>query len=137
MVKKMLIEMDKSQFQLYKENISSLLKFMVENGYTSKPYPKIILNDKPQKEKVLISTGYYDPENKTVVIFTNGRAIKDCLRSAAHEFIHHKQNIEGRLGNGAYEGQRITDDKKLIMLEAESFLKGNIGFRKWTESIKR
>lgn len=129
--------MDKSQFQLYKENISSLLKFMIENGYTSKPYPKIILNDKPQKEKVLISTGYYDPENKTVVIFTNGRAIKDCLRSAAHEFIHHKQNIEGRLGNGAYEGQRITDDKKLIMLEAESFLMGNIGFRKWTESIKR
>lgn len=129
--------MDKSQFQLYKENISSLLKFMIENGYTSKPYPKIILNDKPQKEKVLISTGYYDPENKTVVIFTNGRAIKDCLRSAAHEFIHHKQNIEGRLGNGAYEGQRITDDKKLIMLEAESFLNGNIGFRKWTESIKR
>lgn len=133
----MLIEMDKSQFQLYKENISNLLKFMVENGYTSKPYPKIILNDKPQKEKVLISTGYYDPENKTVVIFTNGRAIKDCLRSAAHEFIHHKQNIEGRLGNGAYEGQRITDDKKLIKLESESFLNGNIGFRKWTESIKR
>lgn len=129
--------MDKSQFQLYKENISSLLKFMVENGYTSKPYPKIILNDKPQKEKVLINTGYYDPENKTVVIFTNGRAIKDCLRSAAHEFIHHKQNIEGRLGNGAYEGQRITDDKKLIKLESESFLNGNIGFRKWTESIKR
>ena len=129
--------MDKSRFQLYKENVESLLRFMEKNGYTSKPFPKVILDDKPQKEKIFINTGYYDPENKIVVIYTNGRAIKDCLRSAAHEFFHHKQNIDGRLGKDAYDGQRISDDKKLIMLEGETFLKGNIAFRKWTESMKK
>ena len=129
--------MNKSEFNFYKENIESLLKFLVKNNYTSKPYPKILLNDKPQSEKVVINTGYYDPESKTVVIFTKNRHIKDCLRSFAHECIHHKQNLEGRLGDGAYSGQRITEDKKLIKLEEEAYLKGNIGFRQWTESIKK
>jgi ribosomal protein S16 len=119
----------------YEPYIKSLLRFLAENGYTKKPYPSIVLNNKRQDcDEAFIRTGYYDPENKQVVVFTNGRNMKDVLRSFAHECVHHKQNLDGRLGKGAYSGDRIVDDKKLINLELEAFRDGNLGFRKWTET---
>jgi hypothetical protein len=42
--------------------------------------------------------------------------------------------MEGRLGNGAYEGDKITQDKKLIELEKEAYLYGNIAFRSFCET---
>lgn len=119
----------------YKKYIDSLVNFMGDHGYTTKPFPKIKLNNRKQ-DGVFIYTGYYDPENKVVTIFINNRHIKDWMRSLAHELLHHKQNIEGRLGKDAYSGDKITEDKKLINLEAEAYLYGNIAFRKWTEYMK-
>ncbi len=119
-------------FEDYKEHLKSLLKFMVANGYTLKPYPKIVLNNKKQ-DGLFITTGYYNPETMTVTVFTNQRHEKDVLRSAAHEFIHHKQNVEGRLGKDAYSSDKITEDEKLIGLEREAYMYGNLAFRSWTE----
>ena len=66
----------------YKPYIESLVSYMEKNGYTSKPYPKIILdNRKLAGNPVFRPTGFYDPEEKKVVIYVNGRAPKDCLRS--------------------------------------------------------
>ena len=110
---------------------------MAKNGYTAKPYPKIIIVDaKNDEEPIFRKTGYYDPLNKVVVLFTYERFIKDVLRSLAHEMIHHKQNLDGKLGEGSYDGMEITKDKKLIKLEEEAYLKGNIAFRSWTEVEK-
>lgn len=119
-----------------KEYIRSLVKYMYRNGFTKKPLPKIILNKTRQHEPVFIKTGYYDPENKEVTVFTEGRHIKDILRSIAHELIHHRQNMEGRLGKGAYDGDEVIHDNKLQKLEEEAYKDGNIGFRSWTETIK-
>lgn len=121
---------------VYQRYLKSLFDFMVNEGYTKKPYPKIILKNKEQSEPIFIRTGYYDPNNKKVVLFVYGRHIKDILRSAAHEFVHHKQNLEGRLREGSYEGDQIINDNKLKKLEEEAYLEGNIGFRSWTETIK-
>ncbi len=120
----------------YNKYIVSLVKFMEKNGFTKKPLPTIVL-DRTKQKGILIKTGYYNPEKNEVVVFIDGRHPKDWLRSIAHELVHHKQNIEGRLGEGAYEGDRIVDDKKLVKLEEEAYLKGNIGFRSWTETIKK
>lgn len=120
----------------YDRYIKSLLKYMDENGYTKKPFPKIILNEKKQKDNAHILTGYYDPDSKTITVFTADRHIKDCLRSIAHECVHHKQNMEGRLGDGAYSGNKIIEDDKLVGLEKEAYLNGNIAFRSWTETFK-
>ena len=121
----------------YKKLIVSLIQFMVKNGYTIKPLPKVIFNDEQQEEDVFIKTGYYDPNNMEVYVFTNDRHIKDILRSLAHELIHHKQNVDGRLGAGSYDGETIYNDEKLQRLEEEAYLRGNIAFRTWTETINK
>lgn len=120
----------------YKKYIKSLLKYLVDKGYSSKPYPKIVLDDSNQ-EGIFIKTGYYNPETKEIRLFTNGRHIKDVLRSCAHEMIHHKQNLDGRLSEGSYNGDLIIEDDKLMGLEKEAFLNGNIGFREWTEHVSK
>ena len=126
--------MDRQTYNLYKDCGKGILDFMEKNGISVKPYPTIKLNDGGQKG-VLIKTGYYDPEKKEVVIYTKNRNPKDCLRSMSHEFIHHNQNLEGRL-NG-YHGETLEGDDVLENLESEAYMKGNIFFRKWTEEMKK
>lgn len=120
----------------YKKHLNSLMRYFAVEGYMRKPYPKIVLEHKKQ-DGVFINTGYYNPSNKEIHLFVEGRHPKDVLRSCAHEIIHHNQNMEGRLKTGDYNGELITEDKKLKKLEAEAFLKGNLLFREWTETEKK
>ena len=56
----------------YKPYIKSLSEFMAEKGYTSKPFPDIIL-DNTQQKGIFIMTGYFDPESDGIRLFVNGR----------------------------------------------------------------
>ena len=56
------------------------------------------------------------------------------MRSFAHEMVHHTQNLEGRLGG--IGTTNTNEDSKLQELEKEAYLKGNITFRNWEDSIK-
>lgn len=127
--------MQRSKVDKYRVYLQSLMDFMSKR-IKIKPYPKIKLNTKVQKDDVFGKTAYYDPEEKTVVIFVASRFFKDAMRSAAHELIHHSQNLEGRLAKGSYNGENIIKDGKLMELEKEAYLKGNILFRSWTESVQ-
>ena len=120
----------------YEPYIKSLVEFF-NSKYNIKPYPKIKLSNVNQGEnKLLVKTAYYDPETKLIKLFINGRHIKDILRSLSHELVHHYQNLENRLGADDYNGQEIIHDDKLMKLEEEAYLKGNIVFRSWTESLE-
>ena len=102
-----------------------------------RPFPKIRISNRNQgDDNVFIKTAWYDPSSKEVMLMVNKRHVKDVLRSLAHELIHHYQNLEGRLEEGSYNGQDIINDNKLMKLEEEAYLKGNILFRSWTESIQ-
>lgn len=57
----------------------------------------------------------YSPSTQEVYCVIAGRNTADCMRSIAHELMHHKQNLEGRLYNGA--GEDGTD----IENEANSY----------------
>lgn len=116
----------------YKPYIKSLAKFMVKNGFTARPLPKIVLSNKKQKG-FFISTGCYDPEQKAVFLYINKRHPKDVLRSLAHELIHHKQFLDKRIDTKKYNGPEITANEYLMPFEMEAYLWGNIAFRKWTE----
>lgn len=128
--------MQRSTVNKYRKYMQSILEYMDDCGLKIKPYPQIKLNTKIQKDDVFGKTGYYNPDTKTVTIFVAQRFCKDCLRSFCHEMIHHYQNLEGRLTNDAYSGEEIINDDRLMKLEEEAYLKGNIMFRSWTESIQ-
>lgn len=127
----------KSKHFNYEPYIKSLAEF-INKTYKVKPYPKIKISNKNQEEeKVFVKTAWYDPQEKLVMLYARNRWPKDVLRSFCHEMIHHYQNLEGRLANDAYSGQEIINDNRLMKLEEEAYLKGNIMFRSWTESMQK
>lgn len=121
----------------YKPYIVSLCHFMADHGYTSKPFPKIFLADVDQGDGVFVYTGYFDPEKNGIRLFIRDRHPKDVLRTLAHELIHWKQQTEGTIESSGYSGDKITEDKNLVKLEAEAYLKGNMAFRSWTETEQK
>ena len=118
----------------YEGYITDLVHYINNHGVKLKPYPVIKLSNRSQ-EGVFIRTGYYEPDEKVIVLFVKDRHPKDVLRSLAHECIHHNQNLEGRLVG--YKGDKITEDNELVTLEAEAYKKGNLLFRSWTEEFQR
>ena len=116
--------------------IKSLYNYLLKKGYTAKPAPKIIL-DHTKQDGVFITTGFFDPDSNGIRIFVEGRHIKDWLRTLAHELIHWKQQVDGVIAKSGYSGNKITEDKNLVKLEEEAYLKGNMGFRSWTEEIQK
>ena len=63
----------------------------------------------------LKTTAYYNLDG-FLVVYAKNRAIIDICRSIAHELVHHKQNIEGRLQDTAKDG----DDGSPIENEANA-----------------
>lgn len=120
----------------YEPYIKELAAF-ISKHIKVKPFPKIKISNMNQgDDEVFIKTGWYDPTQKLIMLYARGRHPKDVLRSFAHEMVHHCQNLEGRLTNDDYSGQEIIHDDRLMKLEEEAYLKGNILFRSWTESVQ-
>lgn len=121
----------------YEPYLKSLANFMADNGYTARPFPKVILDDTDQGLDVFAKTGYFDPVSNGVRLFVHNRFPKDVLRTFAHELIHWAQQRSGSLEKSGYTSDKITEDNKLIKLEAEAYLKGNLAFRSWTETVQK
>ena len=117
------------------DKIAQLTNHMLKRGMNIEPLPtmELIDGDSENASDFLGKTAYYDPENKHIVLYTEGRHPKDIVRSYAHEMIHHIQNLEGRLGD--VNTTDTTEDGHLTKLEAEANLKGTMTFRGWTDSI--
>mgnify|MGYP003644056364 CR=1 FL=1 len=119
----------------YKQQIKDLTKYMLNQKMNIIPLPKVIFKhgNQDNAENFFGKTAYYDPNSKTIVLFTEGRHPKDIVRSFAHEMIHHIQNLEGRL-----EGITTTntqEDDHLTSIEAEAYQDGNLAFRGYTDTI--
>ena len=119
----------------YTPYMSSLLEYMIDEGMKILPLPEVkIKKDIAESSNFFGKTAYYDPTEKEVVLYVQGRHPKDVMRSFAHEMVHHTQNLEGRLGG--IGTTNTNEDSKLQELEKEAYLKGNITFRNWEDSIK-
>ena len=120
----------------FKEALKSLTKYMIDQGMNIKPLPRVISinNDSKNAENLLGKTAYYNPSNCSITLFTLNRHPKDILRSYSHEMIHRMQDNEGRLNN--VNTTNTNEDDSLEELEKEAYLKGNITFRNWEDSIK-
>jgi len=120
----------------FKELLVSLTMHMMDH-IDIEPLPDLIFieDDTENAKDLLGKTAYYNPDNKSITLYTYGRHPKDILRSYAHEMIHHKQNLEGRLTN--IQGQNINEDDYLKELEAEAYTYGNgLLFRGWENSLE-
>ena len=119
----------------YKQQIKDLTKHMLKKGMNIKPLPKVIFkhNNEENAKDFLGKTAYYDPNNKVVVLYTEGRHPKDVVRSYAHEMIHHIQNLEGRLKD--ISTTNTMEDDYLNDIEREAYTKGNMLFRNYTDGI--
>ena len=106
-------------------------------GYTKQPRLNFI-SDSENAGKSLGKTGYYDPSSMEITIYTDGRHIKDILRSIAHELVHHTQNCRGDFARGISTGDGYAQkDKHLRGMEREAYEKGNLCFRDWEDNYKR
>ena len=117
------------------EYIGSILEYMLDQKMNIKPLPEVkIKRDAENAANFFGKTAYYDPNKKEVVLYVEGRHMKDVCRSFVHEMIHHIQNVEGRLGN--IQTSNTNEDDNLLEIEKEAYLKGNITFRNWEDKIK-
>lgn len=119
----------------------SMTEHMCANDIDLRPAPKVIIsNDKSFANDIFGKTAWYDPDNKSVTLITEGRHPKDILRSFAHEMIHHAQNLRGDMNENHMESlsdpNYTQNNKYLRKLEEEAYLKGNMCFRDWEDSLK-
>lgn len=116
--------------------LAKLTQHMIDKGYNIKPLPglKLVDGDVENAKDFFGKTAYYDPNEKLIVLYTEGRHPKDIARSYAHEMIHHIQNLEGRLGD--ITTTNTQEDDHLNDIEAEANLKGTMTFRNWTDSLQ-
>jgi hypothetical protein len=118
------------------EKLVSLTEYMMDH-INIEPLPDInfVEDDVKNADDFFGKTAYYNPNDKSITLYTLKRHPKDILRSFAHEMIHHKQNLEGRLTN--IQGHNINEDDYLKELELEAYRDGNGKyFRGWENSIK-
>jgi hypothetical protein len=106
--------------------------------YAFEKPPSIFFDSDPSNESnVLGKTAYYDPQSFEVHVFVDGRHPKDLLRSIAHELIHHRQNLEGRLDVGGYNGPGYyLENDKMRDIEQEAMLDGNATLREYEDGLK-
>ena len=123
---------NKNSYPVY---IKSFIDFLREQHLNIDPLPKIELK-MDEQEGLFIKTGYYDPNEMKVVAYIDGRHPKDVMRTIAHEFVHHMQNIQNPERDWGSNGD-LMQDRQLRGIEGEAFLLGNILFREWTEKMKK
>ena len=100
--------------------------------------PSISFEEDAQNgQNPLGKTAYYDPEGQSITIYITGRHVKDCLRSVAHELVHHWQNERGDLANaGPTTPGYAQEDDHMREMEREAYEKGNMCFRDWEDNLK-
>ena len=121
--------------QLLLGHIQSLNEYMINDGMNVQPLPRVELidNDVKNASDFFGKTAYYNPNTITITLYTLDRHPKDVIRSYAHEMIHHIQNLEERLPQ--IPTTNTNEDGKLEEIEREAYERGNITFRKWTDSL--
>jgi hypothetical protein len=102
------------------------------------PHVKIvILKDSGNMNNPLGKTAHYSPTEKKIGLYTQGRHIKDILRSLSHELVHHNQNCRGDFDMGGETMQGYAqEDGHLREMEREAYECGNMIFRDWEDNLK-
>lgn len=120
----------------YTPYMSSILEYMIlDSNYKITPLPGVKLRkDLVEGQDFFGKTAYYDPANREIVLYVEGRHPKDVMRSFCHEMVHHMQNLQGRLTE--VDTTDTNSSESLLELEKEAYLQGNLIFRTWEDGVK-
>jgi predicted ABC-type ATPase len=69
------------------------------------------------------SFGGYHPEKNEISVLTRNRHPIDIFRTIAHELVHHKQNLDGRIKDVALEGSTGSDIENEANSEAGKLMR--------------
>ena len=104
-----------------------------------KARPVIVFQSDPENgERILGRTAHYDPGNKKIVIYIDGRHPKDMLRSVSHELVHHSQRERGEFDDLGETGEGYAQNNPhLRNMEREAYEIGNMVFRDFEDIHKK
>ena len=125
-------------FDHLKPLIGKLTAFAKDRMGFQRPPRLFLRNDSENSQKMLGNTAYYDPQEKSITLFTHKRHPKDILRSYAHELVHHTQNLRGDLSTekcGEMGTGYAQNNKHMRNMEKEAYLQGNMCFRDWEDTL--
>ena len=74
--------------------VVQFVRFVYDRLHIDAPLPRIKLQqekESPNQNR----TGWYNPENNEMWVYTGNRNLIDILRTVAHELAHHKQRLDG------------------------------------------
>jgi hypothetical protein len=120
-----------------KSLIQQFMPYAQEKMGFSHP-PKLFLRqDEQNAVNPLGKTGFYDPENEAITLYTTGRHPKDIMRSLAHELQHHTQKCNGQFESVQNMGEEgyAQADPHMRSMEIEAY-QASIVFRDWEDSTK-
>jgi cytidyltransferase-like protein len=77
--------------------------------------PKIVLITSPDYAPTNHSFGLYGNDSQRIKVVVHNRNTADVLRTLAHELVHHQQNLQGRMYDGAGEdGSPIENEAHAV-----------------------
>jgi hypothetical protein len=125
----------------FKTRLAELTQYLESIGWDVDPLPKIVIRrDDIEAQNLFGKTAYYEPVEKTIVLYTSGRHPKDVLRSYAHEMRHHHQNLSGQMipqdAAESSDPKYAQNSEMLRKLEEDAFLNGNMAFRDYCDNTK-
>jgi hypothetical protein len=102
-------ELDKKTLELMNRYLKYAIK---ELGLEDKQIKIRLLGKSPNEP---ITTGAYNPSDKTISTICGGRHFIDYCRTICHELTHMKQDYEGRVtGNEQEIGGEIEDEANVM-----------------------
>ena len=87
--------------------IGEFIKYACKNLAIQNPPRNLTLSYDTNQVKDRRSFGYFDPNNHKIWVYVKNRNMADILRTLAHELVHHKQNLDGRI---SYESGKTGSD---------------------------
>ena len=118
--------------------LESFLPFAQKKmGFDQSPSISFV-SDRGNAADLLGKTAFYDPNDMSIVVYTDNRHPKDMMRSLSHELVHHAQNCRGEFDKKPEMGEGyFQNDQDMREMEREAYEKGNMCFREWEETHKK
>lgn len=85
------------------EVVSKFIDFLNDKLDLNGDFPSVELSYNEGDAQSMKSYGQYQPKTNQLKVVAVNRNLGDILRTIAHEFIHHKQNKNGKLNTNSGE----------------------------------